>query len=82
MNRLTASELREDLSTALNKVAFGGERIVLERNNKEVAALVPIEDLAVLRELEDRADLDAIKKALKEKGRNIPWEKVKKELGI
>ena len=82
MNRLTVSELREDLSTALNKVAFGGERIILERNNKEVAALIPIEDLALLRELEDRADLAAIKKAMKEPGRNIPWEKVKKELGI
>ena len=82
MTRLTASQLREDMATAINKVAFGGERIVLQRNNKDVAALVPVEDLNLLRELEDRADLTKIKKALKEPGSNIPWKDIKKELGI
>ena len=47
MTRLTASQLREDMATAINKVAFGGERIVLQRNNKDVAALVPMEDLTL-----------------------------------
>lgn len=82
MTRLTASKLREDMATAINKVAFGGERIVLQRNNKDVAALVPMEDLTLLQELEDRADLEEIKKALAEPGSNIPWEDIKKELGI
>ena len=82
MTRLTASQLREDMATAINKVAFGGERIVLQRNNKDVAALVSVEDLNLLRELEDRADLDEIKKALKEPGSNIHWKDIKKELGI
>ncbi len=82
MTRLTASQLREDMATAINKVAFGGERIVLQRNNKDVAALVPMEDLTLLKELEDRADLEEIKKALAEPGSNIPWEDIKKELGI
>ncbi len=82
MTRLTASQLRETMATAINKVAFGGERIVLQRNNKDVAALVPMEDLTLLRELEDRADLTEIRKALEEPGANIPWEDVKRELGI
>lgn len=82
MTRLTASQLREDMATAINKVAFGGERIVLQRNNKDVAALVPMEDLTLLKELEDRADLEEIRKALAEPGSNIPWEDIKKELGI
>jgi len=82
MTRLTASQLREDMATAINKVAFGRERIVLQRNNKDVAALVPMEDLTLLRELEDRADLAEIKKALEEPGSNIPWEEIKRELGI
>ncbi len=82
MTRLTASQLREDMATAINKVAFGGERIVLQRNNKDVAALVPMEDLTLLRELEDRVDLAEIKKALNEPGSNIPWDDIKKELGI
>ena len=82
MTRLTSSQLREDMATAINKVAFGGERIVLQRNNKDVAALVPLEDLTLLRELEDRSDLAEIKKALKEPGSSISWKDIKKELGI
>jgi prevent-host-death family protein len=82
MTRLTASQLREDLASAINKVAFGGERILLQRNGKDVAALISIEDLARLRELEDRADLIDMKKALDEPGENMPWEDVKKGLGM
>jgi prevent-host-death family protein len=82
MTRLTASQLREDLASALNKVAFGGERIVLQRNNKDVAALVSMEDLSLLRALEDKLDLEEMKKAMDEPGANIPWEDIKKELGI
>jgi PHD/YefM family antitoxin component YafN of YafNO toxin-antitoxin module len=82
MTKLTSSQLREDMATAINKVAFGGERIVLQRNNKDVAALVPMEDLTLLKELEDRADLEEIRKALAEPGSSIPWEDIKKELGI
>jgi prevent-host-death family protein len=82
MTRLTASQLREDLATAINQVAFGGERIILQRNNKDVAALVSIEDLSLLRELEDKLDLAEMKKSLNELGENIPWEDIKKELGI
>jgi prevent-host-death family protein len=82
MTRLTASQLRGDMATAINRVAFGGERIVLQRNNKDVAALVSVEDLNLLRELEDRVDLAEIRKALKEPGVNIPWKDIKKKLGI
>jgi prevent-host-death family protein len=82
MTRLTASQLREDLSSAINKVAFGGERIVLQRNNKDVAALVSMEDLSLLRELEDRLDLEEIKQSLKEPGSNTRWDEIKQELGI
>lgn len=50
MTRLTASQLREDLADTINKVAFGGERIVLQRNKKDVAALVSMDDFNLLRE--------------------------------
>ena len=57
----------------------------MRRNGKSVAAIVPMEDLAALEELEDRRDLRAAKKALadaKKKGEKpIPWAKAKKELG-
>ena len=82
MVSLRASELRDDLATAVNRVAFGGERIVIRRNNKDVAALVSMEDYELLRELEDRIDLDAIRKATGGKGSNVSWDKLKKDLGL
>lgn len=82
MKRLSASELREDLASAVNQVAFGGERIVIRRNRKDVAVLVSMEDLAVLRALEDRADRRAARRAKAEQGENIPWADAKRELGL
>ncbi len=84
MTRLSASSARKDFADVLNRVAYRGERILLERRGKTVAALVPPEDVELLEKLEDRADLKAARKALKEaeeKG-TIPWETVKAELGL
>ena len=82
MTTLTASELRDDFASAVNRVAFGGERIVVRRNNKDVVALVSMEDLARLRELDDRVDRDAVRKSKSERGKDTPWEDVKKELDL
>ncbi len=81
MTHMTTSKLREDLADALNRVAYRGERILLQRRGKDVAALVSKEDLALLEALEDRADREAILEALDEPG-TIPWEKVKEDLGL
>jgi prevent-host-death family protein len=81
MKTLEASELRQQFSDALNTVAYAGQRIAIKRHGKRVAVLVPVEDLALLEAIEDRMDLAAARKALKEKGR-IPWAEVKKELGL
>ncbi|MEO8431565.1 MAG: type II toxin-antitoxin system prevent-host-death family antitoxin [Acidobacteriota bacterium] len=48
MTVLPASEARAGLSELLNRVAFGGERIVLERHGRHVAALVSMKDFARL----------------------------------
>ncbi|MDQ6892806.1 MAG: type II toxin-antitoxin system prevent-host-death family antitoxin [Acidobacteriota bacterium] len=48
MTVLPASEARAGFSEILNRVAFGGERIVLERHGRNVAALVPMADFASL----------------------------------
>jgi len=81
MARLAASALRQNLADVLNRVAYKGERILLERRGKDIAALVSVEDLALLDEMEDRIDLEAARQALKEPG-SVPWEEVKKRLGL
>jgi prevent-host-death family protein len=81
MTRLSASAVREEFSETLNRVAYGGERIVLERRGKDVAALVPVGDLELLERLEDHMDLDAARKALEEPG-SVSLDELKAELGI
>lgn len=80
--KIGVAEIRSNMADALNRVAYQGERIILERRGKGVAAIVPMEDLALLEELEDRIDLDAARKALAEKGENVSLEDVKRRLGL
>jgi prevent-host-death family protein len=78
--KLTASEARQNFSDILNRAAYGGERVIVHRGKKPVAAVVPMEDLEMLEQIEDRVDLEEVRKRLKEP--NIPWSKIKKELGL
>jgi len=74
--------LRSNLADALNRAAYAGERVVLERRGKPVAAIVSMGDLELLERLENEADLKAVRKARKEKGKRVPLEKVKARLGM
>ena len=82
MTQLAASKAREQFADIINRVSYRGERVVLERRGKRVAALVPVQDLDLLEVLEDRLDIEAARAALAEKGPNIPWTRLKAELGI
>ncbi|MGD9857554.1 MAG: type II toxin-antitoxin system prevent-host-death family antitoxin [Planctomycetaceae bacterium] len=76
------AEIRNNMADALNRVAYQGERVILERRGKGIAAIVSMEDLALLEELEDRSDVAVARKALKEGGKNVPLEDVERRLGI
>jgi prevent-host-death family protein len=80
MTKLSATAARDRFAEILNRAAYKGERIALERHGKTVAAIVSAEDLELLEALEDRMDLDAARKALKEPRRN--WDDVKAEFGL
>lgn len=79
MIRLPASDARDRFSETLNRVAFGGERIVLHRYGKELVAMIPIEDLRCLEELEDHRDGEEARAALIEieNQGTIPWDQLK-----
>jgi prevent-host-death family protein len=61
-------DVRNTFSEYLNLASYQGQRIVIERRGKPVAALVPLEDLERIEALENEADVKAAKKARKEKG--------------
>ena len=70
------------MAELINQAAYRGRRTRLERRGKVVAAIVPAADLEALERLEDRLDLKAARKALAESAERIPYEKVRKELGL
>ena len=84
MTRLSVTDARDKLSETVNQVMYRGDRILLDRHGKAVAALVSIEDLELLEELENRMDLEDAREALREveSEGSIPWETVKARLGI
>jgi prevent-host-death family protein len=80
MERLTISEAREDFAETVNRVAYRGERIVLHRREKDIVAIIPMEDLSFLEELEDKLDVEAAREALAESDERVPYDEARKEL--
>ena len=80
--QVSARHARVGLAEAINRAVSGGERTVIRRNGKEVAAVVSVEDLRTLEALEDRLDLEDARQIMKKPGRLIPWEKIKSDLRL
>jgi prevent-host-death family protein len=76
----TASTARANFADIVNRAEYAGERTIVHRRKKPVAAVVPVEDLELIERYEDELDARAIKKARKEK--TVAWEQVKKEIGL
>ena len=84
MSTLTVSEARKVFAETVNIVAYTKERVMVERHGKAVVAMVPVEDVELLRDLEDRMDLRDVRAAIaeaKKKGTK-PWSVLKKQLGL
>ena len=83
--KISTSEARAQFSDLVNRAAYGGERIVLHRQKKPVAAVIPYDEFElferIIEERENAIDVRLARKARKEK-RKIPWEQVKRELGL
>ena len=84
MSHLTAAKARDNFSEVLSSVAYSKERIVLTRRGKNLVAVIPMEDLDLIERLEDHFDLETARAGLThaKKHGTVPWEKIKKELGL
>jgi len=81
---VTVADARSGLADILNRVAYGGERLIVTRHGKELAAIVPMEDLRALERLRRfvaRKDVDRAFRELDE-GRARPWFQLRRELGL
>ena len=86
MMRLNVAELRQSLAEILNRAEYQGERIIVHRRGKDVAAIISLEDLKLFERLiedaEDRLDVEAARAALAESEDRIPYADVRRRLGL
>jgi PHD/YefM family antitoxin component YafN of YafNO toxin-antitoxin module len=86
MDEVTISESKEKLEEIIKRATDESERIVIRDGEKKLVALVSLDDLAFLEEIEDRLDVVAYDQAMKEfkdrGGKSVPFEDVCRELGI
>lgn len=54
------TQVRAELADLINRVVYGGERIVVTRHGKPIAALVSAADLRTLEELDGAAGEQAV----------------------
>ena len=73
-------ELRRDISELVTRVAFGGERVLIRRNGKPVAAIIAAVDLENLEAMEDRCDLEIARQALAEDAPRVSHEELLRRL--
>lgn len=83
---VSTRELRARIEDVLGRAVRDKERVVIRSGNKRVAALVPIEDLKFLEDVEDRLDAEDFRKAKEEFERSgeksVPLDRVLAEFGI
>ncbi|BAZ11977.1 hypothetical protein NIES4071_38050 [Calothrix sp. NIES-4071] len=65
-NTISTTEARANLQDVLNRVEHGGERIVIERHGKAAVAIVTVEDLKRLEDLEDAIASRQLRQAIEQ----------------
>lgn len=81
---VTVAEARSGLAELLNRVAYGKERLVITRHGREIAAIVPVEDLQLANRLRRFVTRKDVARALADvdTGKSASWEKLREELGL
>lgn len=81
---LNTADAKEQFTDLINRVVHSKERVILTRRGQEIAAIIPLEDLTLLQEAQDRHDLKDAIDALKEV-RNVgtmTLDQLKEDIGI
>jgi len=81
MKEISVSDARQDLPSLIDKSKK--EPIMINRHGKAESVLISVEQFEEFVEaVEELDDIAAAEEAMREPGPNIPWEKVKKDLGL
>ncbi len=88
MVTVSSEQVRDGLGDLINRVVYGGERVMVTRRGKNVVAIISAEELELLEEvldaIEDEIDIPLVKDRLAEAEKEgwIPLEQLEKELGL
>lgn len=63
---INAADAKKEFSELINRAAHNKERFVITRRENDIAAIVPLEDLAIILEAQNKSDLAEAVDALKE----------------
>jgi prevent-host-death family protein len=81
---LKLSDVRSNIAELVNRVHYRGERVIVGRTGKALAALIPVRDLELLERLieeaEDRIDVAEADRIAADEPESIPWEEVRRGL--
>lgn len=80
---ITTIEAKEEFAELINRVSHNKERIILTRRDKEVAALVCMEDFALLQASQGKSDLHDAVESLKDTRHHgaISLDQLRDEIG-
>lgn len=84
MKQVSTAETRKHMSELLNRAAYGGERFVVTRHGKELAAIVPLDEVTLLdrlRSLLARKEFEAAVAEVRTAGTRS-WDDVRRELDV
>jgi len=79
---MSAADARKHFAEIINQVAYGHSSVVLTRRGEEIAALVSIKELELLRQIEEVMDIADAQKALSEPGDNLLAAEFWQKLGL
>lgn len=88
MVTVSSEEVRDGLGELINRVAYGGERVMVTRRGKKIVGIVSAEEMelleAVLDAIEDKIDMPLVKERMAEidRGEWVSLEQLKSELGL
>ena len=81
---LKLSDVRSNIAELVNRVHYRGERVIIGRAGKELAALIPMRDLRLLEHLieeaEDRIDITEADRIAADEPASVSWEEVRRGL--
>jgi prevent-host-death family protein len=84
MKNMVASQVRQSWARTLGRVEHGGQIVLVTRNGRPAAILMPCAALELVRAVEDAVDLRGARQALTRRrgSRRQPWSAIKRRYGL